>query len=367
VSCQNDIPHDYIETVKEEIKENVKILEKDQNMEFDFEDFQACSPISNEEDYDDTPSKFNDYSTNNHQNDNANDHPKENDPNFHSKSLNSESTDHFLSPMPISNKFQKMVLKDTSSNYNYYHKEFIPKIVKNSDNIKNKIAFLKKFKPKFIKRENIDKKITRNFRRYLIETRKKNLTLDNFDNCFWVKFIKENLLPPMKYSDAETGENIDFRSFNTNYMVWLFSKTEAKILYEEFISRRGLEIMNLLKEIAEEVGVIKENNESELAQIKSYIYSIADIYYMPEHVFSTNFSCATSACGEDSRLGTSVYSSRNFTKRIPTAIKNMNNMTFGEKEISTSNYYSNKPYEEYLGLGKECDFEVRENLFGGFR
>jgi len=43
-------------------------------------------------------------------------------------------------------------------------------------------------------------------------------------------------MPPMKYKDIT--ESIEFKSFNTNYMVWLLTHKGSVELYNNFINER---------------------------------------------------------------------------------------------------------------------------------
>lgn len=99
---------------------------------------------------------------------------------------------------------------------------------------KVKLPFLKDFVIKFTKRENIDKAILRKFRKYIKEKSKKKLiNFDEESSVFWKYFVFENLFPPMKY--IENNEVIEFKSFNTTYMMWLLSHKGSSDLYEIFL------------------------------------------------------------------------------------------------------------------------------------
>jgi len=78
---------------------------------------------------------------------------------------------------------------------------------KNKNDDYNENSFLKEFTQKFIKRETIDKKILRAFRKYLKKESSKILkTLES--KKFWIIFIKENILPPMKLVNSELKINV---------------------------------------------------------------------------------------------------------------------------------------------------------------
>jgi hypothetical protein len=140
---------------------------------------------------------------------------------------------------------------------------------------KYKIPFLKEFIIKFTKRENIDKKILRKFRKFLKDKLKKtNLNLKNITNeKFWGNFISENLLPPMKYVNKETDETAEFKSFNTNYMVWLMSHQGSVELYEYYLSEQYDSIVEMF------TSKYNLNDQDELDYLKSYIKNMAYIFY----------------------------------------------------------------------------------------
>ena len=199
-------------------------------------------------------------------------------------------------------KIPEKILKDPSSNYNFYSRQFIPKNTKKSEKFKNSVPFLKEFNPKFLKKENIDKKILRKFRNFVkyftenknanapksllkLKTKEINLSekeeyiLQNSnENKFIVEFYKENLLPPMNYSNEENNVTIQFKSFNTNYMLWLFSQKNMSEIYNLFAENMGTEILN---EFIESYNLEKIDQSKEIGIInllKDYILSIGKIY-----------------------------------------------------------------------------------------
>jgi len=86
---------------------------------------------------------------------------------------------------------------------------------------------------------------------------------------FWGHFIGENLLPPMKFK--ELAEEIEFKSFNTNFMIWLFSHTGSNELYDLFYSDQSeelLEIFTLKYDICQD----------EIIQLIHYLKNISNIF-----------------------------------------------------------------------------------------
>jgi hypothetical protein len=137
---------------------------------------------------------------------------------------------------------------------------------------KIKIQFFKDFNVKFTKRENIDKKILRKFRKFLKEKNKKSLiNLDSFNinKVFWNKFIVDNLLPPMKYQ----AENVEYKSFNTNYMVWLMAHKGGVELYNFFVSENFESIISMF------ISKFNLKDNDELQQLKIYVKNLANIFY----------------------------------------------------------------------------------------
>lgn len=132
---------------------------------------------------------------------------------------------------------------------------------------------LKEFNIRFTKRENIDKKVLRKFRKYLKEkykTKKINMNSTNVDHDFWRRFSLENILPPMKYISIE--ETVEYKSFNTNFMIWLMSHKGSIELYDMYLQEN---LDNMVK-----VFITKFNlNESqELDELRLYIKNLACIF-----------------------------------------------------------------------------------------
>lgn len=140
--------------------------------------------------------------------------------------------------------------------------------------------FLKLFSPKFMKKESIDKMILRKFKKHLscliINTpkNKRKLKLKNnfiIGNQKYIKdnfvdeFVTKKLLPPCKYN------NIDFKSFNTHYLLWLFSNSAICYLYKEFADAFYLDISN---------NIINEYNlaEKEPTICDKLVYYIQNLF-----------------------------------------------------------------------------------------
>ena len=145
---------------------------------------------------------------------------------------------------------------------------------KEDEIIFNQLPFLNSFKPRYIKRETIDKKIIRNFKNYVVkENKEKRLELNNpnLDQNFFINLINGSLLPPIDFFDIVSGENVKFKSFNCNYLLWFFSKKGVKDIYFKFINEKGKEFINNLTQYY-------EISQEEKAQLNNYINNYPFIF-----------------------------------------------------------------------------------------
>ena len=114
-----------------------------------------------------------------------------------------------------------------------------------SDLRKKKI--IKEFKFKQLKRENVDKKILRKFKKFLKHKLKDKTDneVKNYikNNEFWPEYIKNNLMPPFSYEK----ENISFKSFNTQYLCWFFEHKFALELFNIFIKNNYDDLLQLIE------------------------------------------------------------------------------------------------------------------------
>lgn len=90
----------------------------------------------------------------------------------------------------------------------------------------------------FTKRENIDKTVMRKFRKFLILKAKKSK--EEYPE-FWRNFCIYSYIPPFRL------ENIEFKSFCTNYMLWVFSHHGGKELYASYIASHLDNLIGLFK------------------------------------------------------------------------------------------------------------------------
>ena len=132
---------------------------------------------------------------------------------------------------------------------------------------------IKQFKFQILKRENVDKKILRKFKKFLKAKLKDKMESDvkNYINInqFWPDYIKMNLMPPFYYDK----EKIKFKSFNTKYLCWLFEHKYALELFNIFIKINHHDILKLIENA---YNISKNSNDYIL--LKTYINAMPSIY-----------------------------------------------------------------------------------------
>ena len=175
----------------------------------------------------------------------------------------------------IKNYKKYNILTDPYSNYNNFTKKFVIKENKKK-RLRDIHPFLKTFNPKFLKKENINKKILRKFRKFFKSYYKnnKNSPIISKNELFWKKFFINNLLPPVKIEENE-GEIIEHKSFNTKYLLWLFNQEGANELFKLFIEK---EKENIINNFISEYNLHKSNEPNIIEKISKYIDYIPEIY-----------------------------------------------------------------------------------------
>lgn len=224
---------------------------------------------------------------------------------------------------------------ESCSNLNAYTKPYIPKM-KPKEKLKNFIPFLRDFKPRFLKKENIDKKILRKFRNYLKTIYKTENEIANGDKVFWKDFINTNLLPPMRY--IESNKRIEFRSFNSKYLIWLFSKQDCATNYKEFANKYG-EI--ILEEFISAYDLARKNTTTEIGiidQLSYYIRAIPDIYCRPNRLKNSELDSLSLFSDKSYQTNSQIYSEEQLDSYINSEISlNFTSSTFNLKFDETPN------------------------------
>lgn len=163
---------------------------------------------------------------------------------------------------------KKQIEKKETKKYNKKKKN------NKEETIFNQLPYLNSFKPKYIKRETIDKKIIRSFKNYTIKEYKANrLVIDEktMDQNFFINFVNGNMIPPLDFHDVNTDEYVKFNSFNCSYLLWFFSKKGVKEVYNQFINEKG-------KEFIDDLSQYYEISNEEKNQLNSYIMNFPNIF-----------------------------------------------------------------------------------------
>lgn len=145
--------------------------------------------------------------------------------------------------------------------------------IKNEYQIYLKQRNHKIFFPKFTKKDTIDKKILRSFRRFIINKYKNNeLNYPTSDRSFLKKFCTQYLLPSFEYKE-NNGEILNFRSYSGFYYYWLFSQKGFIGLYRYFISISGETLLNCFVH-----DYSLDTTNSDYVQLKDYIINMPTFY-----------------------------------------------------------------------------------------
>jgi len=193
--------------------------------------------------------------------------------NFNNFNANKEKTEnqskiHFEEINTNINVPKKQIEKKETKKYNKKKKS------NKEETIFNQLPYLNSFKPKYIKRETIDKKIIRSFKNYTIKEYKANrLVIDEkiMDQNFFINFVNGNMIPPLDFHDVNTDEYVKFNSFNCSYLLWFFSKKGVKEVYNQFINEKG-------KEFIDDLSQYYEISNEEKNQLNSYIINFPNIF-----------------------------------------------------------------------------------------
>jgi hypothetical protein len=174
-------------------------------------------------------------------------------------------------------KFNKV--NDPNSNYNNLTNKYEIKN-ENKKRYRDSQPFLKTFNTKFIKKENIDKKIFRKFRKYFKKyyNENKNLSIFQRNQIFWKKFNSENLLPPLKIK-SYNDKILEFKSFNAQYLIWLFSQEGISELFRIFIDNEG---ENIIKDFITEYNLTQSKDINIVEKLRNYLNKIPEIYNSPD-------------------------------------------------------------------------------------
>lgn len=229
----------------------------------------------------------------------------------------------FVAKREENNKIEQFSQKDIN-NIEITREDYMLK--KEKKNVK--IKALKNYNFRYTKRENIDKKVLRKFRKYLKESVKKKLMKLEERHDFLKIFIKKNLFPPFEYNEYE------FKSFNTKYLMWLFSQPYFSITFNSFIDNTGLRLIQFLYSTFD-IRLLEDK-----LHLKNYVLNFSS-FYVNENIFN-NRKTSTDIRINDSKLDTQTNDSKNINKN------NEINEMIGEDDLTTEKV---KDKEKFNSLG----------------
>jgi hypothetical protein len=265
--------------------------------------------------------------------------------------------------------------KDKSSIYNLHKKEYLPKL-KRDLTLKETIPLLKNFNPNYTKRANVDKKILRKFKNYLKGIlEKKNYShstsTSNFgqENLFWFEFVNGNYFPPFKFYDEKEKKQKEFKSFNSNYLIWIFNREKAINFYEEFLKDCGKETLDsLLKEYSLDIS----EKSKEIEDLQFYLYHLAEVSTMSQERTHTSTEIYSKESNSDlpfkikeSESNESVVQSLlspDCLNSLNLAISTDPNEANHLDVMSPAPVYPisyEKVYENYLGIGENFELDIK--------
>jgi hypothetical protein len=93
-----------------------------------------------------------------------------------------------------------------------------------------------------------------------------------------------NMYPPIKFLDNSTNEYVNFKSFNSDYLQWLFNKQGASAFYAKFVRD---EIVNTINSLKDEYCI---TNQDEIQQLEFYVSRLNNVFISVHHPPTPNIS-----------------------------------------------------------------------------
>ena len=164
---------------------------------------------------------------------------------------------------------------DPYSNLNNYTSNYEIK-TNPKKRLRDKLPLLKEFNFKVLKKENIHKKVFRKFRKFIIVlyNESKDHIFFEKNNLFWEKFTSKNLLPPMKI-ESKDGKVIEYKSFNSQYIIWLFEQEGSNELFRLFIEKEKESIIN---DLMSDYILDNIKDKDFIVKLRQYLDFIPEIY-----------------------------------------------------------------------------------------
>ena len=131
------------------------------------------------------------------------------------------------------------------------------------------------YKPKFAKREVINKRIIRKFSKFVQDSLKDAETPKEIKNGpdydFYIVFKNGDFIPPLNFISGSDGDTIKFKSINDSYLYFIFSKVFVVRNYQRFINEN-------FKDIFDDMVNYYSIDKSELLPLENYIKNLATAF-----------------------------------------------------------------------------------------
>ncbi len=202
----------------------------------------------------------------------------------------------------------------------------INRFIISQKNIWKDIPFTLTFKPKFAKREIINKKILRQFCNFVKQNNNSEIgkefkDLPEFEQ-FYIIFINGNFLPPLKFHHNLLDEFIYYKTFNDCYLFYIFSIPFVLQFYQFFLSQK---FSDLFEEICQYYSV----SDVEKVSLENYIVNLGFIF--------------------------------DFTRVKDASIQSFNHVNFFGQNIKKENLFSKKNIEKYTSYALKKERSREEN------
>ena len=159
------------------------------------------------------------------------------------------------------------------------------------------------------KTEIIDKAFLREFRVYLKKSKCLRILFDELkseEKLFWNEFM-QNCNPPFIFN--VNHQKIEFKSFNRNYLKFIFSFNSSRNLYSSFIKEKGKDIMQSImskktKQIDKKMALLYNVYGKNLHKLYSDDYNINDLLFeeIENNSYTNIQNSINSICLGDSSL-----------------------------------------------------------------
>jgi len=138
-----------------------------------------------------------------------------------------------------------------------------------------------------LKKEAVNKKLVRSFKKFMCSLLKKNTQLfrdclnSEKSNSFWISFaMDDKILPPCKIKIFDNlNEVVEFRSFNDGYLKFVFSHEKAGVFYNQMMNQNKEQY---LASFFSSESLLKNHPikliENEKVVLNEYVSSIPQLY-----------------------------------------------------------------------------------------